>query len=209
MRDARAEEDEQGLPSYLIMARLLFGWALLALGVLNLAMGLADARYLVFHVVAVIGGGTLLSAGMLRKRPGPAAWLVGGAVAAAGLLISALPRTSAAVCCLSGYDKRHGFPFILLAEKSGHWHLDGLHIVIDLIFWACIGMFALLGFTAAAPERQPAAVPAPQPTTIGRHAEPAATAGHAEPAPAQPPATARHAEPQPGTVDGENVRGLP
>jgi hypothetical protein len=185
MRDAavRAEDEETGLSSVLSMARLLTGWGCLGIGALNLAMGLTDVAYLLFHAVLAIGGGVLLSAGLLRRRPGRVAWLVGGTVTLLGLVISALPRTSTAICCLSDYDKRHGFPFTLLAERSGHWHTDGGRAVADLVFWACIGMFALVAVAAARPA--PVAVPAP-PVSTGRHAEPRAEA-----------------------VDEENVRGLP
>jgi hypothetical protein len=124
---------------------------------------------------------------MLRGQPGRIAWLAGGAVTLLGFVISALPRTSTAICCLSDYDKRHGFPFTLLAERSGHWHLDGGRAVADLVFWACIGMFVLLAVTAATPS--PVAVP----TAV----------------PAPPVSTGRHAEPRAEAVDEENVRGLP
>ncbi|GIF24488.1 hypothetical protein BJ973_007967 [Actinoplanes tereljensis] len=185
MRDAepRAEDEETGLASVLSMARLLSGWGCLGVGALNLAMGAADFRYLLFHAVLLIAGIALLMAGGLHKRPSRIAWLVGGVVALLGFVIGTLPRTSAAVCCLSDYDKRHGFPFTLLAERSGHWHLDGGRAVADLLFWACVGMFALLTVTAATPAPPP--VPAP------------------------PAATGRHAEPRAEAVDEENVRGLP
>jgi hypothetical protein len=182
----QADDEDFGLPSYLGMARLLLGWGCAALGLLNLAMGISDGRYLVFHLVLLIAGAVLLGVGLLRKRPGPIAWLAGGAVALAGLLISALPRTSAAVCCLAGYDRRHGFPFTLLGERAGHWHLDRLHAVADTFFWACVGMFVLLAVAAVSPVRS-----------------------SKRPAHERPPATARHAEPRPATVDDENVRGLP
>ncbi|GAA2640730.1 hypothetical protein [Paractinoplanes durhamensis] len=194
MRDAgpQAADEETGLSSYLSMTRLLVGWACLALGVLNLAMGVTgatggiDVPYLIFHLVVAAAGIILLGAGVLRRRPGPAAWLTGTLITLAGLLISALPHTSAAVCCRSDYDTRHGFPFTLLAEKDDHWRLDTGHALVDLLFWACIGIFALLAVMVATP---------------------ATPARESEPAPSSAPP--RHAEPRPETVDDENVRGLP
>jgi hypothetical protein len=185
MRDAElgADDEEQGLQSYLSMARLLAGWAGLGLGALNLMMGVDESPYVIFHVVVLAAGGALLGAGTLRRGPGRIAWLTGAAVTGAGLLISSLPRTAATFCCVSGADKRHGFPFTLLAEKAGHWHLDGAHLIADLFFWACVGMFALLAMVIATPAHPPA----PEP----------------------PRGSARHAEPRAETVDDENVRGLP
>lgn len=182
MRDAGPRVDEeQGLQSYLSLIRLLCGWACLGLGALNLLMGVDEVPYVIFHVVVLAAGVALLGAGVLG-RPGRRAGLIAGAVTGAGLLISAVPRTSAAFCCLSDHDKRHGFPFTLLAERSGHWHLDGVRLAADLFFWACVGLFALLTLVAATPGGKP------------------------EPA---PPPSARHAEPRPETVRDENVRGLP
>jgi hypothetical protein len=74
------------------------------------------------------------------------------------------------VCCLSAFDVRHGFPFSFLARydqrgDAGRWHLDGQHLVADLLFWAYAGLLvvalvALLrrltaGHAAAGPETAP------------------------------------------------------
>ncbi|GAA0542097.1 hypothetical protein GCM10010172_24410 [Paractinoplanes ferrugineus] len=189
MRDAgpRAADEEQGLQSYLSMARLLVGWAGLGFGALNLLMGLVSAPYVIFHGVVLATGGVLLSAGALRRRPGRIAWPTGLGVALAGLLISSLPRTPATFCCMSEFDKRHGFPFTVLAQQSGHWQLDGARLLADLFFWACVGTLVLFALTAVTPAPRSVPRPAPEP----------------------PPSTARHAEPRPETVDDENVRGLP
>jgi len=197
----RAEENVAGLSSYLSMARLLAGWAGLAIGGLNLTMGFAGGPYVIFHVMLLLAGVALLSAGLLGKRPGSVAWLAGGAATLLGLLISAVPRTSAAFCCLSGYDKRHGYPFTLLAEQSGRWHLDAGRAAADLLFWACAGMFVLLAVVAASPARQPAAAPPPAEKPAEKPAGKAAEKSGTS--------TPRHAEPRPETVDDENVRGLP
>ncbi|GIE99076.1 hypothetical protein [Paractinoplanes rishiriensis] len=185
-----AEADEPGLiESAVTMLRLLAGWAGTALGLLGLAMGIdtgpgsTDGPYLIFHGMLLSTGLALLAVGLLRKRSGPAGYLAGGAVAVAGLVLSALPSTSAG-CCLRQYPERHGFPFTLLGGGAGEWHVDVSHLVADLIFWGCAGFFVLVLVTQLRPaggrsRRAPA----------GRHAT------HAE-----------HRAPAPRD---ENVGGLP
>jgi hypothetical protein len=164
------------------LLRLLLAWSFTALGVLNLLMGIDDLPYLIFHVVLLGSGVVLLALGLFTRRPRLPAYLTGVAVAALGLLVSSLPSTSAAVCCLDGSDP-HGFPFTLLANVSGHRRLDLGHGIADLLFWSCLGLFALLVVTLITPERRP---------------------GHGHPAGQQ-----AHAERRADIADDENVGGLP
>lgn len=150
MREATGKADEPGLvASSVTTIRLIVGWACAALGLLNLAMGIdigpgtTDGPYLLFHVMLLVTGLALLALGLLRRRPGPVACLTGVAVTVAGLVLSAVPRTSI-VCCLREYPARHGFPFTLLAHGSAGWHFDAGHAIADLIFWCGAGFLALL-----------------------------------------------------------------
>jgi hypothetical protein len=186
MRDATVEADEPGVvASSVSMLRLMVAWACIAVGLLNLAMGVdvADWPYLVFHVMLLVSGLSLLAFGMLRRRPGPVAWCIGAVLTVAGLVLSALPRI-ATVCCMGGYRVRHGFPFSLLAHGEGGWHFDPGRATADLIFWAGAGLLALLLVTAL--RRGPIPV---------------------DPAPERPYAT--HAEDRTPAPRDENVGGLP
>lgn len=183
MREAgpEVEPNEPGLPEMaLTMLRLLTGWACVAVGLLDLAMGLTDPRYLLFHGALLAGGLILLALGHLPKRPGLPGYLAGGAVTVLGLLVSALPGTSSAFCCQSDHPRRHGFPFTAVAAGAG---LDFWHALIDLIFWACAGLVALVLVTLVTPARRVA-----------------------EERPAEPVA---HAEGRAEVADDENVGGLP
>ena len=179
MREAGTDvdADDPGWPAAArTTLRLLVGWSCAALGVLDLAMGLTDPRYVLFHGVLLAGGILLLALGLLPRRPTRPAYLAGAAVTVLGLVVSALPRTSPAFCCLGDHPRRHGFPFTMLAEGAG---FDLWHAFIDLVFWACVGLFALVAGTLIAPARRPA------PTW---HAEPGTRAE---------------------VADDENVGGLP
>ena len=175
------DADDQGsLAAVLIVLRLLAGWCFAAIGALGLLMGFADPNYVIFHVVLLAGGLAMLGFRPMLRRPRPIAYLAGAVVALLGLLISALPRASAAVCCrLSGYENPHGFPFAFLADG----HLDAWRAFADLLFWACVGLFPLAVITLVAP--------AP------------------EPAPGHPAGHTAHAEQRAEVADDENVGGLP
>jgi hypothetical protein len=182
--------DDAGLvASSLSMLRLIAGWACSGLGLLNLAMGIdtrpgtTDGSYLLFHAVLLITGAALMGLGVLRKRPGPAAYAVGAAIAVLGPLLSALPRTTI-VCCLLDRPSRHGFPFTALAGGSGRWHLAAVPVAADLLFWAFAGFLALLLVTLLRPARK---VPSRQPA----------------------PSHATHAEQRAPAAADENVGGLP
>ena len=114
MRDAPAE-DPGFLASTATTLRLMFAWACLAIGVLDLAMGidLAETSYLVFHVVLLITGVALMGWNRLSGPPPPISLAAGGLVTATGLVASALT----------------GFPF----------RFGGA----DVVFWVCIGVLTL------------------------------------------------------------------
>ncbi|HEX5200385.1 MAG TPA: hypothetical protein VFW27_10655 [Actinoplanes sp.] len=176
-----AGTDDQGpLASVLIMLRLLVAWCIAALGALGLLMGFADTHYVIFHAVLLVAGLAMLGFRPMFRRPRPIAYLTGAAVAVLGLVISALPRASAVVCCrLAGYDHPHGFPFAFLAGG----HLDPWRALADLVFWACAGLLPLVVIALVAPR--------------------------AEPAPDHPAGHTAHAEQRAEVADDESVGGLP
>lgn len=163
-------EDLGLVASALTLLRLIVGWTGVGLGVLNLAMGVdlgpgsTDVPYLIFHVVVLVTGLAWLAPGLLRRRPGLTAWLAGAGVTGAGLLISVAGG--------------HGLPFVVLARGSGGWEFQPGHAVIDLIFWACLGFFALVLVTHLQPGRHAAPVRTPEPQHP--HAEERAPAPHDE-----------------------------
>jgi hypothetical protein len=160
MRDAgrQALPDDPGmLDSSATTLRLIAGWAGVALGVLNLAMGVVSAAYLAFHLMLVVTGVVLLGWAQVPRRPGRIALPVGVAVAVAGLVLSAVPATSD-ICCLREFPTRHGFPFTVLARSAGGgWHFDGVPIGADLIFWICTGLLVgtLVAMVQPAPPARP------------------------------------------------------
>lgn len=132
-------QDEPGfLEASVATLRLMAGWAGVALAVLNLSMGLDSASYLVFHLVLLLAGLVLMGWGRLPLAAGRTAVLAGGLVATAGLVVSALPTTTA-VCCLRELPERHGFPFTMLAGGAGDWHVAGRGVAADVVFWVCAG----------------------------------------------------------------------
>jgi hypothetical protein len=175
--------------------RLIVGWAGTALGALNLAMGIdtgrgtTDGTYLLFHLVLLLAGLLLLALGHLRRRPSRLGLLAAALVTAGGLVISALPATAVG-CCLLGYAVRHGFPFTLLARDPGGWRWDGLLLIADLLFWACVGLFVLVPITLVWHGESARTLPAVRHPT---HTEQRATAA------------AEHVR----AADDENVGGLP
>ncbi|XVU24752.1 hypothetical protein ACQPZJ_47355 [Actinoplanes sp. CA-054009] len=189
--------------------RLIIGWAFTALALLNLAMGLDSFTYGLFHAVLLLAGVTLLGLPRVGCRPGRIAWIAGSAVAVLGLVISALPKTKVN-CCFSEYVTRHGFPFTMVARDPGGWHADGARIVIDLLFWALIGMLVLIAVGRLTPAPSSPSPPAPPHSEPPHFAPPdSASPTSAGPAPASPDGS-RHAEERgTRTADGENVRGLP
>ena len=114
MRDAPAD-DPGFLASTATTLRLMFAWACLAIGVLDLAMGidLAETSYLVFHVVLLITGMALMGWNRLSGPPPPIGLAAGGLVAVAGLAVSALT----------------GFPFPFGGA--------------DVVFWVGVGVLTL------------------------------------------------------------------
>ncbi|GGQ41053.1 hypothetical protein [Couchioplanes azureus] len=130
--------------------RLLVGWSSVLIGVLDLGVeldrrsGTPDSAYLLFHAMLVVGGVLLISLTSIAARPSPAVALVGGFVLGAGLLVSAVPSDSAS-CCLDSFAQRHGYPFAIMARNpGGGWHVNGLHLAADVLFWGYAGLIALL-----------------------------------------------------------------
>lgn len=174
-------------PSIPAVLRVMAGWFLLGIGLLNLAVafdgGLTSA-YLVFHVMLAIGGVLLLR----RRRPvaGRAARLIGAGLVTAGIVMTSLPDSSG--CCMHGVSDRHGYPFPFLGTGGG-LRVAPLYLVADLIFWVCAGLLvvaALSMIEQRLPERR-------TPVDLSRYT------GHAEPG-AMSATTDR---------TGENVGGLP
>ncbi|MFC4067495.1 hypothetical protein [Actinoplanes subglobosus] len=142
-------------PSIPAVLRVMSGWFLVGIGLLNLAVefdgGLTGA-YLIFHLVITAGGVLLL----LRRRPRPSR---GGWVAAAVLIVvvfvaTLAPDTSA--CCMENYPGRHGYPFPFLGAGGG-LHVDPLYLGADLIFWGCASLLAVVALALterALPERR-------------------------------------------------------
>lgn len=131
MGEAGPEDDDGLIPSSLTMIRLLVAWAFIALGLLDLAMGLDDVPYVVFHVVLLGSGLVLLALGLLERRPRRPAYLAGLVVGAAGLAIGG----------------GQSFPFAM--SRPGH-------AVSDVLFWGCAGLFAVLLATVLTPAHRPA-----------------------------------------------------
>lgn len=164
------EDDEPGfLASVGATFRLIVGWAFVALGVLDLAMGLADASYVAFHVVLLATGLVLLGASRAEGWTSRLAWLTGGLVAGLGLVISTIPPLTVA-CCSRGYAVRHGFPFTMLARDPGGWRFDLARSLADLLFWLCAGLIVMVAAVRFLPARRAAEPPS----------DAAPPAGHAE-----------------------------
>jgi hypothetical protein len=109
-------------PSIPAVLRVMTGWFLLGIGLLNLAVeldgGLTSA-YLVFHGMLAAGGVLLL----LRRRP--------------------VPGPDSSGCCMAGDSGRHGYPYPFLGTVGGP-HVEPLYLAADLIFWACAGLLTVV-----------------------------------------------------------------
>jgi len=111
-------------------ARLLCGWACVAVALLDLATGFETGPYLVFHLV-LLAGGLLL----LQNPPHPFAYAAITVLAVLSTVVAALPPTDQ-VCCMLGLTVRHGYPLTLLAWNQGQpVHFAPAHAVADLAFW--------------------------------------------------------------------------
>ncbi|WP_433298047.1 hypothetical protein ACQP2F_42415 [Actinoplanes sp. CA-030573] len=129
--EAEADDDGGLIPSAVTMIRLLVAWAFIALGLLDLVMGLDDPRFVIFHVVLLGSGLVLLTLGLLEKRPSRYAYLAGLVIGVAGLAIGGA----------------NGFPFPM--SHPGH-------AVADVLFWGCAGLFAVLLATVLTPAHRAA-----------------------------------------------------
>jgi hypothetical protein len=142
-------------PSIPAVLRVMAGWFLLGIGLLNLAVevdGGLTGTYLVFHVGLGIGGVLLL----LRRRPVPSrpGIAVAAVVTLAAMAATGLPATSR--CCMENYPGRYGYPYPFLGVGGGV-HVDPLYLVADLIFWGCAGLLAVIVLAVteqALPERR-------------------------------------------------------
>lgn len=168
--------------------QLIVGWFSVAIGILNLLVevdrepGEPDTAYLLFHTVLVVGGLLLLSLSRLTGRgrgPGTVGYAAGAAVLAGGMVISGIP-VNTTVCCLPAYAVRHGYPFTFAARADGRdpsrWHVDGQHLVADLLFWGYGGLLLLV--VVALVRRFSA--PSPSPDEPAAAADPASVRSHAE-----------------------------
>ena len=127
--------------------RLLVGWFSVAIAILNLVVEMErmpDRAYLLFHVMLLVGGLLLVSLGWGAAGTGPAGYSAGAATLAGGMLLSALPVVDA-VCCMTAFAVRHGYPFTFLARHDGgRWHVDSQHLLADLLFWGYAGLIVLV-----------------------------------------------------------------
>jgi hypothetical protein len=170
MRTAADEEAAPGLwTSFATALRLIIGWFCVTIGALNLIAeidrppGTPDEPYLIFHAVWLVGGILLLALASIGPNPGPAGYVAGGLVAAAGMIVSAVPATTT-VCCLSAFPVRHGYPFTFLARDvgAGRWHLDNQHALADLTFWALLGLIVLVAISLFRPTPETPETPGKQ-----------------------------------------------
>ncbi|MBG0561665.1 hypothetical protein [Actinoplanes aureus] len=164
-------EDARGAglwPSIPAVLRVMTGWFFLGIGLLDLAVemdGGLTAEYLLFHVVLAVSGVLLLTRHKLNSSR--AGHLVAWPVALAGLGLSALPES--ARCCMAAYPRRRGYPFPFLGTGAGT-HVDPKYLVIDVIFWGCVGL-VLLTLVAVVERRMPERRTPVDLTRYGGHAE--------------------------------------
>jgi hypothetical protein len=148
-RTVRDDEAPGLWGSFGVALRLLVGWFSVAIALLNLIVEIGrmpDRAYLLFHVLLLVGGLLLISLDRGAAGTGPVGCTAGGVVLAGGMLVSALP-VSDAVCCMTVYAVRHGYPFTFLARNDGgRWHVDSQHLLADLLFWGYAGLIVLVLF---------------------------------------------------------------
>jgi hypothetical protein len=184
-----------------IGARLLCGWACVAVAVLDLLMGPRTGLYLVFHLVLLAGGLLLLGLGKLPKPLKPFEYAMITALAVITTALAALPSTSRAACCMSALDVRHGYPLTLLGWNHGQpMHFAPAHTFADLAFWfLCWMLLRVVVFRSRSP----------RPDAHSTHAEDRA----ATPAPLQENQPLQAGQPQqaaqPQQAGDESVGGLP
>ena len=197
MSEAAQDDDPGFLVSAATTLRLILGWAFVALGLLDLAMGLDGVAYVLFHVLLVITGLVLLGGGRAGRRPSRFARLAGAFVAGGGLVVSAIPELLVE-CCSRAYSDRHGFPFTMLARDPGGWRFDLHRSIADLLFWGCAGLLVtvVVGRVRPAPEQPDAGA-----ASGTSHAEARNTGdqGH----------DGTDSLPAGGAADGKSVGGLP
>jgi hypothetical protein len=103
-----------------------------------------DRAYLLFHTLLLVGGLLLISFGWGAAGTGPAGYAGFGLVLTGGMLVSALPANDA-VCCMTAYSVRHGYPFTFLGRHDGGgWHVDSPQLAADLLFWGYAGLIVLV-----------------------------------------------------------------
>ncbi|MEV6345802.1 hypothetical protein [Actinoplanes sp. NPDC051851] len=194
-RHAAADE----WPSIPTVVRVMTGWFVLGLGLLDLLCGWNDVPYVVFHAGLALGGVILLC--LHRIAPGGPGWAATAVVALGGLAAGTALTTTR--CCLTGYPQRRGYPLPFLGTGTGTTpHADLKYAGYDLAFWTCAGLIALTVVSLTGrllPERR---TPVDLSDYVGRHAE------------AQALATELPQERAPGDIHaarhraGENVGGL-
>lgn len=135
----------------------------LMLGALMLLVSGGGVHYLVTAGVLVASGAALIWRGVAQSPPTRWGWLVAGALASAGLVLS-LFVVREEVCCMFAYHRGLGYPWAWL-DAGGtadtlagveelranpgllNWHLNWLKLIIDGLFWA----YAALLLVALAP----------------------------------------------------------
>ncbi|WIM95894.1 hypothetical protein ACTOB_008034 [Actinoplanes oblitus] len=199
-----ADRDD-GWPPISTVLRVMAGWFLFGIGLLDLACGGDGPAYLVFHVTVTLGGMMLLA--LHRVRPNRAGYLIAAVAGVAGLGLSLLPVTDR--CCLAGYPERRGYPYPFLGTGGGV-HAEPRYLAYDLVFWLCAGALALLAVRLverSLPERR---TPVDLTDYVGRHMQAPAAPGETGryPAAGDP---GRHAEAHAYVAQhraDENVGGL-
>ncbi|WP_436526403.1 hypothetical protein [Actinoplanes sp. HUAS TT8] len=161
-----AERDD-GWPSIPTVLRVMTGWFLSGVGLLDLATGADGIVFVVFHVAVTLGGAVLL--GLHRIRPSRAGYLTAGLITVAGLGAGLLVDTDR--CCLADHPQRRGFPFPLLGLGDGV-HADLRYLGADLVFWLCAGLLAMVVVRAVEKQMPERRTPVDLTGYVGRHAEP-------------------------------------
>jgi hypothetical protein len=176
-------------------ARLLCGWAFVAIAVLDLVTGFQTGPYLVFHLV-LLAGGLLL----LQKPQKLLAYAVSTTLAVLTTVVAALPVNEQA-CCMRGLDVRHGYPLTLLGWNHRQpVHFAPAHTVADLAFWFLAWMTLSFLISRVGGRLRRRRLPHP---VLGGPSEPAASDISAPPSTPTPSST-----PTPVAHD-KSVGGLP